>query len=491
MRDGVWLITYADRVGGTLRGLSDLLRSDLADLFVGVHVLPFFIPIDGVDTGFDPTDHTQVDPRLGRWSDLEALAQHTDVMADAIVNHVSRDSPQFRDVLAHGDDSRYASLFLTFDRVFPDGATEDDLLRLYRPRPGLPLSDVRRADGTRRIMWTTFASAQLDIDVEHSAGEAYLREVLSALANHGTSVVRLDAVGYAVKRAGTSSFMLPETFAFIERLAQWSRELGMETLVEIHSHYLQQIAIAERVDWVYDFALPPLVLHALFTGRAAELRGWLVDRPRNAVTVLDTHDGIGVLDVGADVTDRTRAGLLSNDDISHLVDRIHANSGGASRLATGTAAVNLDLYQVNSTFFDAMGRDEQAYLLARLIQFLIPGIPQVYYVGLLAGANDLELLQRTGVGRDVNRHRYLPDELTAALEQRVVQHLMALIRLRNTHPAFAGSWSLGEEGGDSLAMRWDNGDAAIECHIDLRGHTFRLTLVDQGRKRVVTDFADL
>ena len=110
-------------------------------------------------------------------------------------------------------------------------------------------------------------------------------------------------------------------------------------------------------------------------------------RPTNALTVLDTHDGIGIIDIGADAADRAaRPGLVPPSELDALVERIHANSGGQSREATGAAACNLDLYQVNCTFYDALGRDDAAYLLARAIQFFLPGVPQVYYVGLLAGA---------------------------------------------------------------------------------------------------------
>ena len=175
----------------------------------------------------------------------------------------------------------------------------------------------------------------------------------------------------------------------------------MEMLVEIHSHYQTQIEIAERVDWVYDFALPPLLLHALFEGDTTALRRWLEIRPTNAVTVLDTHDGIGVIDVGRDQNDRSRSGLLSQSDIDRLVEEIHVRSNGASRAATGDAADNLDLYQVNCTYYDALGGDDDRYLTARLVQMLVPGVPQVYYVGALAGGNDLR-----PAGHDQRRTRH-------------------------------------------------------------------------------------
>ena len=188
----------------------------------------------------------------------------------------------------------------------------------------------------------------------------------------------------------------------------------MDVLVEVHGYHRDQIDVASRVDRVYDFALPPLAIDALTTGDADPLRSWIGMRPSNAINVLDTHDGIGVIDVGVDQRDRSRPGLLPPARIHELVEGIHERSNGESRRATGASASNLDLYQVNCTFYDALGRDDARYLAARMIQLMLPGVPQIYYVGLLAGTNDMELLAATGVGRDVNRHRYTDAEVDAA-----------------------------------------------------------------------------
>jgi sucrose phosphorylase len=193
------------------------------------------------------------------------------------------------------------------------------------------------------------------------------------------------------------------------------------------------------------------------------------------VTVLDTHDGIGIVDIGADPGDRLgRPGLVPPQQIDALVEHIHASSGGDSRLATGAAASNLDLYQVNCTFFDAMARDERRYLLARAIQFFLPGVPQVYYVGLLAGHNDLDLLRRTGVGRDINRHYYDRTEIARDLARPVVQDLLALIRLRNEHAAFSGDFTLLESAANGLGMRWTAGDHFAELSVDLTTAAYTL-----------------
>jgi len=289
-------------------------------------------------------------------------------------------------------------------------------------------------------------------------------------------MIRLDAVGYAIKKPGTSCFMIPETFDYIAELTEQAHALDMEVLVEIHSYYRDQIEIARRVDRVYDFALPPLVLHTIFQRNPQALKQWLAISPRNAVTVLDTHDGIGVIDVGADSHDPAgRPGLLPPDDIDALVEEIHRRSGGESRKATGAAASNLDLYQVNCTFYDAIGRREDEYLIARAIQFFAPGIPQVYYVGLLAGCNDMDLLARSAVGRDINRHYYTPQELSEELTRPVVRSLLELIRFRNEHPAFNGNFAIASSSDAELVMEWRLEASFARLDVDLATMTAKLS----------------
>lgn len=470
VRNGVQLITYADRLGGgDLSTLHDLLTGVLDGVFTGVHILPFYRPYDRADAGFDPIDHKSVDPRLGNWESIRRIAQTHDVVADLIVNHASDESPEFQDFLARGDRADSAGMFLEYSKVFPNGATQEELLEIYRPRPGLPFTGFTAADRTRHLLWTTFTPHQVDIDVGHPRARAYLYEILERLSRAGVGMIRLDAIGYVIKRAGTSCFMTRETYDFIDELSDGVRSRGMEGLLEIHSHYSHQLAAAKAVDRVYDFALPPLVLHAIQSGSAVPLRRWLSVSPRNTVTVLDTHDGIGVIDVGPAAGVE---GLLTELEIDELVEGIHQASGGTSRLATGEAASNLDLYQVNSTYFSAVGSDDDHYLLARLIQFLCPGIPQVYYAGLLAVENDVDLLTRTGVGRDVNRPYLDVAEIESRLETAVVRNLISMIRFRNTHPAFGGEFTLGEGEANELELTWRGSDSWIEATIDVAGCGF-------------------
>lgn len=469
---GPQLIAYVDRLGGTVDGLRRALQGPLANAFDGVHLLPFYTPFDGADAGFDPQDHTAVDPRLGTWDDVRSLARTHVVMGDVIVNHISAESAVYRDVLKRGRASPWAPMFLTLEAIFPDGANEEELRFIYRPRPGLPFTATTWGD-ERRLVWTTFTPDQIDIDLRSDEAWVYLESVVDALTVGGVAMLRLDAVGYTGKEPGTSCFMTESTRRYTQRIAELAHARGAQVLLEIHGHFTQQVQSAPTVDYVYDFALPPLVLHALHAHDLEPLARWLRIRPTNAVTVLDTHDGIGIIDVGESELAPGEAGLLSPGQIDALVEAIHAASSGSSRLATGAAASNLDLYQVNCTFYDALGRDDRRYLLARLIQLMTPGIPQVYYVGLFAGVNDMDLLARSGVGRDVNRHRYSSAEVEAALEAPVVREQLAALRLRRGSAAFNGAFSSTFAGAEGT-MRWEHDGTVVTLAFDVAAATFRL-----------------
>ena len=211
--------------------------------------------------------------------------------------------------------------------------------------------------------------------------------------------------------------------------------------------------------------LPPLVLHTLYTRDATSLQRWIAIRPENSVTVLDTHDGIGVLDAGPDR--EQRPGLLTAEEIRAVVEEIHTRSGGQSLEATGSAASNLDADQINCTFYDALGGRDDEHLVARAIQCFLPGIPQVYYVGLLAGRNDMSLLARTGVGRDINRHYFTADQVQQQLGRPIVERTLALLKLRNTHPAFAGVFDASRSTRDRLVLTWSLERDWIRLDVDL------------------------
>lgn len=487
MKNKVQLITYVDRIAGSgLIGLKQVLDKEFQGLFSGVHLLPFYFPIDGSDAGFDPIDHVQVDERLGCWDDVRQIGQDYDIMADLIVNHMSAESKEFKDLLAKGEDSAYWDLFLTKQSVFPNGLSDEDRAKIYRPRPGSCFSRYRLADGREVEFWTTFTANQIDINVHSTAGQAYLSKVLTRFHESKVNLIRLDAAGYAIKKPGTSCFMIEESFEFVDELAKQANRLGMTTLAEIHSHHMTQIDIAKRVDMVYDFALPPLILHSLFSSDPTALSHWLSIAPRNCITVLDTHDGIGIIDVGPI---DGKPGLLNENEIDNLVDTIHHNSKGESRQATGAAASNVDLYQINCTYYDALGQKDIDYLIARAVQFFAPGIPQVYYAGLLAIPNDMALLKQTQVGRDINRPYLSGVDIDNALQKPVVKALCKLISLRNTLRVFDGEFSMSCDQ-STLQLIWTEGQQSAELRVDFANKEAEIT-IRQGAQLETLSLASL
>lgn len=483
---GVSVLVYAERVGGSLGHIERLLQGPLKD-FSGIHVLPFFHPYDGDDAGFDPIDHKIVDPRLGTWEDFKRISQTHELTADLIINHASYLSPEFIDWQEKGDASDYAGMFLTFDAVFPNGGDEEGITSFYRPRPGLPFTAYNVA-GKRRLVWTTFMPSQVDIDIKHPAGLAYLDRVLDALQSGGVKVVRLDAVGYAVKTPGTDSFMTEETLEFVSEITEKIQSRGMRVLVEVHAHYTQQLAISPLVDLIYDFQTAPLLLHSIFTGTVDRLANWFEIRPTNCLNVLDTHDGFGVIDGGPI---GGRDGLITQEEMAHIFDVAEKNTGGHSKIAS-VIPQWFDLpHQINATLPNIIA-DDNAYVLARAVQFFLPGEPQIYYVGLFNGMDDKELFQGTGQGRDVNRHIYTPQEIEQALTQTVPQAILGLVRLRN-HKAFEGSFSWSALSENSMLLAWSADGASVELEFSLPGKTasFEVRIQDENGARSYSTLAEL
>lgn len=480
MKNNVQLITYVDRLAGSnLNNLNKILNEELSNLFSGLHLLPFYYPIDGSDAGFDPIDHTLVDSRLGNWSDVKDIGNDFEIMADLIVNHMSAQSTEFQDVLSKGKESAYWDLFLTENKVFPNGLTDEEREKIYRPRPGSCFTEYTLADNTTENFWTTFTANQIDIDVKSAAGKSYLQRILTTFSENNVKIIRLDAAGYALKKAGTSCFMLEDTFNFIDELTVTANKLGIETLVEIHSYYQTQIEIAKRVDMVYDFALPPLILDCIFSKDSTSLSKWLSISPRNCITVLDTHDGIGIIDVGPH---NGQEGLLSAEKIDGLVNKIHQNSAEESKKATGAAASNVDLYQVNCTYYDALGKNDFDYLLARAIQFFSPGVPQVYYGGLLGETNDMDLLAKTNVGRDINRPYIDEEQFESSLNKPITKALFKLINIRNQYEdAFNGKFFvIGER--EKLVMSWEGSNCKAVLSINLNDKETNINLTNSNNK---------
>ena len=465
IRNACQLITYADSLGTNLSELRSALSHHLSGLFGGLHVLPFY-PSSG-DRGFAPLTYNEVDPRFGSWKDIEALAADYDLMVDMMVNHISRRSEYFQDFVQKKDDSKWAGLFIRFKDFWPGGEpSEQDLEKIYTRKPRPPYLDVEFADGSREKIWCTFDFEQIDLDLESETARSLIREFLQNLCARGANMIRLDAFAYTTKKPGTNCFFVePEVWEHLAFARRSIRDYGALLLPEVHEHYSMQKRIADHGYPVYDFALPMLVLQTLYDGDARNLKRWLSICPRNQFTTLDTHDGIGVVDV---------RDLMSDEEMERTKENVYSKGANVKRIYNTAKYQNLDVYQINCTYYSALGENDDAYLLARALQFFAPGIPQVYYVGALAGKNDIELVEKTQMGRNINRHNYTLDEIASEVQRPVVRRLFELMKFRNECAAFDGSYELLPSPDHIVHIRWHKGQRRAELYADVAEKTYEI-----------------
>lgn len=423
----VMLITYPDSLGKNIKDLDEALHTDLKGVVGGVHLLPFF-PSTG-DRGFAPTDYTTVDPKFGDWSDVEKLGEDYYLMFDFMINHISRQSKYYKDFQKKKDKSKYADLFLSWDKFWPKGRpTKADVDLIYKRKDRAPYQEITFADGSKEKLWNTFGPEQIDLDVRKKVTQEFIKQTLNQLIDHGADIIRLDAFAYAVKKLDSNDFFVePEIWELLAQVRDDIADKGAMILPEIHEHYSMPFKIAKHGYFVYDFALPMVTLYSLYSGKSERLVNWLKMSPMKQFTTLDTHDGIGVVDA---------RDILAPEEIEYTTKQLYKIGANVKKKYSSAEYHNLDIYQINTTFYSALGDSDKRYFIARLLQMFAPGIPQVYYVGMLAGKNDIKLLEETKEGRNINRHYYSRDEIAKEVKRPIVASLLNLFRFRNSEAAF-------------------------------------------------------
>ncbi|WP_317932689.1 sucrose phosphorylase [Halioxenophilus sp. WMMB6] len=475
LRNQVQLIVYPNRIGDNLADLADFLEQHCLGKIGGVHLLPPYP--SNADGGFSPLTHKEIDPIYGSWQDFDRISQKFDVCMDLMINHISDASVEFQDFLQHGYDSDYADLFVHVDQM--GEITPDDMAKIHIRKEKEPFREITFADGSSGKVWCTFTEHQIDLNYNSPKTYALMEDYIAFLTSHGVNLFRLDAFGYTTKQIGTSCFLVePDVYDLLKWVDDTAREYGAETLPEVHDHSSYQYAIALHGMHPYGFALAPLLLYSLLDGNSTYLKQWLRMCPRNQITVLDTHDGICIPDV---------EGVLPPDKIQAIINNVSERSGDPilRRSAANVHSVGA-IYQLTCTYYDALKRNDDAYLAARAIQLFAPGIPQVYYVGLLAGENDHELMDATGELRDINRHFYTPDEIAAALEKPVVKRLFKLMEFRSKYPAFDGVFHLQYANNTSVAMCWRTNEYSCELFVDLLFKKSTIRYIDVKSRRWLT-----
>ncbi len=441
VQNKVQLITYPDSMGGDLKTLNEVLLKYFKGLFKGIHILPPYL--SSGDRGFAPLTYDQIEPAFGSFDDIDRLSEKFDIVLDFMVNHLSARSIFFKDFLEKGRNSSYFDLFITPDKIWPGHAEppKADLEKIFLRR-SRPFSEFTTAEGKEETLWTTFGrenpSEQIDLDINAPATRQLIADFFENFSRHKVKMVRLDAIGYVIKKPGTSCFFVePEIYGFIDWITELAKKMNLELLPEVHANYHTNFKLSAHGQWIYDFILPYTVLETLLTHSSQSLYNYLKIRPEKQITMLDCHDGVPIK---PDLDE-----LYLSENAKKVVDFCAENGAEFSRILSEEHKDKdgFDVHQILGTYYCLLGKNDAAYLAARAIQLFVPGVPQIYYVGLLAGENDMERANESGERRELNRHNYSIPEIEAALAKPVVQKLMRLIRFRNEYEAFDGTFWFG------------------------------------------------
>ncbi|MHB8186960.1 MAG: alpha-amylase family glycosyl hydrolase [Dermatophilaceae bacterium] len=438
------LITYADAIRSEgeapLATLRRVLKNEVGNAITDVHLLPMFPSTS--DDGFAVVDYRKIDPSLGDWSDVAALSGDYRLVFDFVANHVSSRCPWFTDWLA--GNSRYDGYFVEFDPAF-------DVSNVTRPRTSPLFHSYARADGTEAKVWTTFSDDQIDINMAGVAALVEMTDVLLTYIARGASMIRLDAIGFLWKESGTSCMHLPQTHAVVKL---WRAVIdyvkpGTQIITETNVPHAENVSYlgngSDEAHQVYQFALPPLVLHAFTAGTTETLSRWAatitpVSDTATYFNFLASHDGIGM---------RPSEGILTEDERSTLVQKVLDNGGRASMKPNADGSETV--YELNINYLDALANGDELSqpavvaakgLAAHSILCSVVGVPAIYYHSLFGSSGDRMGMEASGINRHINREvlnaeRLVHELATDERRSTVFNGIKHMLTVRSQHRAFS------------------------------------------------------
>lgn len=489
MNNKPMLNAYPDSMGGKLSDIVSVLgREDMKDTFGSFYILPSIYHSD-LDRGFSVIDY-DLNENLADRQDLEELKKlGIDLKLDFILNHASAQSPQFTDLVLHGEQSEYRDFFINWNDFWngygsmtEDGYVQPEqkyLEKMFFRKPGLPILMVQFPDGKKVPYWNTFYQeehyprylGQMDLNIRSPKVWEFYKETLHKIASYGAEIVRLDAFAYAPKEPGQKNFLNePGTWQLLSRIQELASPYHLTLLPEIHATYEEQVykKISDKGYMTYDFFLPGLVIDAIENKRSTYLAAWareLVENNIRVVNMLGCHDGIPLLDL---------KGILPEADIQNLIDLI-VDRGGLVKNLHGQKNI---YYQVNATYFSALGESEQKLLMARAIQLFMPGKPQIWYLDLFAGKNDCEAVRKAGDAghKEINRTNLTVEQVEEACKKEVVKKQIEMIRFRNTCRAFDEGAKISIEEKDAvLRIIWQKDTYEAELTVDFLNQSYEIS----------------
>lgn len=436
-----YMITYGNSfVDGEHKPLDllyDFLENHMQGTINGVHILPYF-PYTS-DDGFAVTDYRAVDSLLGSWEDINRIAADFRLMSDMVLNHMSSQGRWFNE---------YLQGHKPYDKFFFEASPDDDTSQVVRPRAHELLKEVETANGTKHV-WCTFSHDQVDFDFSNPEVLLEFLRILREHINHGVRTIRLDAVAFVWKEIGTSCIHMRQTHEIV-RLMRLLADFDEEPIVLVtetnvpNVENLSYFGNRNEAHMIYNFSLPPLLLHGLLNGTSKYLNAWQMAMPPAQLgcayfNFTASHDGVGL---------RPVEGLLPPEDIEEMIGTVK-NHGGEVSMRQGNNGKQHP-YEMNISLFEALkgtnsGIDEfndVRFLCSQTIAMALEGIPAFYVHSLLATPNDHDGVKRSQHNRAINRHRWhYPDILElikdeASNQHKILEELKRRIQIRTQQPAF-------------------------------------------------------
>ncbi len=438
----VILISYGDQVHRdhepSLETLGEFMDKHLQGVINSIHILPFYP--SSSDSGFSVVNYSAVDPRMGSWREIDRISSKYRLMVDGVINHASQFSDWFK---AYLDGDKY------FKDFFIDLDPSTDLSKVVRPRATPLLSEFTDNDGKIHNIWTTFSKDQVDLNYQN---HRVLRNVLDALFYYiekGATLIRLDAIAFIWKEIGTECVHLPQTHELIQLMREVLHEVAPEVIIITETNVPHHENVSyfgsgdDEAQMVYNFALPPLLIHSILHGDTKTLTRWAqsLSLPSNKVCFFNftaSHDGVGL---------RPVKGILSDDEIDYLVSHVQDHGGLVSFRAEEDGSQSP--YELNCSYIDTLSHPDEEdilrikrMLLSQGTALAMPGVPGIYFHSLVGSRNYHDGVKHTGINRAINRETFNVDWLEKELSQQgnlpktMFDSYKRLISIRTNEKAF-------------------------------------------------------
>jgi len=475
------LITYGDSIieknTAPLESLKKFADRHLKKRFSAVHILPFY-PWSS-DDGFSVIDYREVDPNLGNWDQVEALSEHFELMFDLVLNHCSAHSAWFQDFIDGIQPARH--YFLQMD-------PKTDLSQVVRPRTSPLLTPYKTRDGEAHV-WTTFSADQVDLNWQNPDLLFEFLDILFLYLSRGVHFLRLDAVAFLWKQIGTNCLHLPQTHEVVKLLRDILEIVAPRAVIITETNVPQPenysyLADGDEAHMVYQFSLPPLLLHALMFADSSYLTQWAQRIPKlpSGCTFFNfaaSHDGIGV---------RPAEGILPVKERDRMIAKVEKNGGKISWKSNSDGSRSP--YEMNITYYSALSDKNEdlgiaRFLCSQSVVMVMKGIPGIYIHSLLGTENDLEYMKETGQNRSINRKKWDREVLNQSLtdsnhhQNKIFRKMLDMLKVRALNSAFHpdAKQRVYDMGPDLFVLERESSDAfdKVLCVHNFTGHTVKLS----------------